>query len=145
MAKANINGTRHAWGSIKLMLLGREVTGISEISYKDSTSKENHYGQGGMPVSRGTGQYKAEATIKLDKYEVQAIQTATGGKRLQDIDPFDIIVTYMPVGQDKLQVDVIRNCEFTTNERTTKSGDTTIGVPLPLIISHIVWHGQTEV
>ena len=143
MAQPFINGVRHSWGSIQIMLLGRLVTGISEVMYKDSQAKENHYGAGNMPVSRGNGQYKAEASIKLDKYEVEAIQAAIGGKRIQEIDPFDIIVTYMPEGQDELVTDIIRNCEFTANERTTKSGDTTIGVPIPLITSHIQWHGQT--
>lgn len=139
MAQPNINGTRHAWGSIQVMLLGRLVTGISEVMYKDNTTKENHYGAGNNPVSRGRGQYKAEASIKLDKYEVEAIQSAIGSSRIQDIDPFDIVVTYSPEGQDALKTDIIRNCEFLSNERNTKSGDTTIGVPLPLIVSHIEW------
>jgi len=144
MSQPLINGVRHSWGSIKIMFLGREVTGISEVSYKDSTKKENHYGAGTMPVSRGRGQYSAEASIKLDKYEVEAIQNAIPGKRIQEIDLFDVVVSYIPEGSDDLIVDVIRNCEFLDNSRDVKSGDTNIGVALPLIISHIDWHGLSS-
>ncbi len=144
MAQPLINGVRHSWASIKLMMLGREVTGITEVSYKDSNKKDNHYGAGTNPTHRGRGQYAAEASIKLDKYEVEAIQAAIPGQRIQEIDMFDIVVSYIPEGSDVLKTDVIRNCEFLENSRDVKSGDTTIGVPLPLIVSHIDWNGLSS-
>lgn len=135
-----INGIRHSWGSIKVNLLGRTVIGITAIDYDDKQDKKNHYGGGTMPTHRGHGRYEATAKITLESYEVDAIQRALGfGKRLQDIEPFDVVVTFMPKGSDGLITHVIRNCEFLNNKRNMKEGDTNISVELDLLPSHIEW------
>lgn len=139
-----INGIRHAWANVAFNMLGRTVTGISEIKYQDDVDIENNYGAGSYPVSRGMGNYTPTASIKLEKYEVEALMSAAGGLRLQEIEPFDIVVAYIPVGQDTLKTDVIRNCQFKTNMRDLKSGDKKIDVSTDLIISHILWDGMTE-
>jgi len=136
----NINGTRHAWASIRTNILGRTVTGISAISYEDTQNKANNYGAGEFPVSRGMGKYEAKASITLHSYETDAILATMGpGKRLTDIAPFDIVVTYLPTGNDGLVNHVIRNCEFTGNKRDVKTGDTGIETQFELIVSHIEW------
>ena len=139
MAVPNINGTRHSWADIKVNMLGRTVSGISAVSYEDKQEKVNNYGAGVNPVSRGIGKYEASAKITLHAYEVDAIQRAIPGQRLQDIGSFDITVVYMPVGSDTLVTHTIRNCEFTSNKRDVKQGDTVIEVEFDLIVSHIEW------
>ena len=100
------------WNSVKVVMLGRQVEGITALSYKDSKEKDNIYGAGEFPVGRGEGNYKAEASITLLKEEVNALQLALGsGKRLTDIEPFDIPVMYEYKGL--VMKDVIRNVEFT--------------------------------
>ncbi len=134
-----INGTRHSWADVKVNLLGRTVTGITAISYEDKQEKVNNYGAGVNPVSRGIGKYEASAKITLHAYEVEAIQRAIPGKRLQDIEPFDIEVVFMPKGSDTLVSHTIRNAEFTSNKRELKQGDTVIEIEFELIVSHIEW------
>lgn len=136
-----VNGIRHSWASIKTTMLGRTVSGISSIEYGDSQEKSNNYGAGPYPVSRGRGgRYEAECKITLHAYEVDAILAVLGqGERLTDIEPFDIIVTYMPEGSDGLINHVIRNCEFKTNNRSVQTGDTSIETEFDLIVSHIEW------
>ncbi|MAX78904.1 MAG: hypothetical protein CL843_01865 [Crocinitomicaceae bacterium] len=135
-----VNGTRHSWASVELNIMGRVVTGVTEISYSDTQTKENIYGAGKYPVARGRGNYEATASITLLSYEVDAIQTAAGeGKRLQDIEPFDIVVTYLKEGQSELVTHYIRDCEFTNNAREMAQGDTSISVSLELTPSHIKW------
>jgi hypothetical protein len=138
-----INGTRHSWANIRINMLGRTVTGVVAIAYDDTQEKTNNYGAGIYPVSRGRGRYEATAKITLHKYEVEAIETAAAGARLQAIPSFDIIVAYLPTGQDEVRTDIIRNCEFRNNKRDIKEGDTMIGVELDLIVSHIDWGGTT--
>lgn len=134
-----INGTRHSWGSIKTNILGRTVSGITAISYEDRQEKVNNYGAGTMPVSRGLGKYEAECTITLHAYETEAMQRSMGpGKRLQDIAPFDIVVSFINAS-DQVVTHVIRNCEFTNNKRDLKQGDTVIEVEHKLVVSHIEW------
>lgn len=137
-----INGTRHSWGQIALVLFGRPVIGITEINYTQTKEKEDFFGAGTSPVHRGQGQKKATASIKLYKYEVDAIMAAAKAAAginadLTDIAPFDIAVTYTPVGSDLVKTDVIKNCEFTEQSVATKAGDRMIEVNLPLITSHI--------
>lgn len=135
-----INGIRHAWGSVKVNLLGRTVSGITAVSYEEKQEKVNNYGAGVFPVSRGLGKYEAGAKLTLHSYEVDAIIKSLGtGKRLVDIAPFDIVVTFMAEGSDLLVTHVIRNCEFTSNKRDMKTGDTVIETEFDLIVSHIEW------
>lgn len=135
-----INGIRHSWASVKVNLLGRTVSGITAIKYDDKQEKVNNYGAGIYPVSRGYGKYEASASITLHSYEIDAIQRALGpGKRIQEIPPFDIVVSYLASNTDQVVTHVLRNCEFTSNKREVKSGDTVIEVEIELILSHIEW------
>lgn len=132
-------GTVAGWNNVKLAMLGRQVEGITALSYKDSVEKENIYGAGGMPIGRGEGKYKAEATITLLKEEVNALLLALGsGKRLTDIEPFDIPVVYYYNGF--MLKDVIRNAEFTGNGVDIKEGDKSMATQFTLLISHIDWN-----
>ncbi|GAA4271633.1 hypothetical protein U6A24_13690 [Aquimarina gracilis] len=136
-----INGQRHSWSSIEVNVLDRIVTGVTAISYDDSQVKENHYGSGDMPVFRGRGKYEAKASMTLYNYEVEAIQQALPkGKRLQDIPIFDVKVSFLDDASSDVVTHVIRNCEFKTNKRDMKQGDTKIEVQLDLIVSHIEWN-----
>ncbi|WP_028888817.1 hypothetical protein [Tenacibaculum ovolyticum] len=136
-----INGQRHSWSSIEINLLDRIVTGITAISYDDSEAKENHYGAGNMPVHRGRGRYEANASFTLYNYEVEAIQTSLPrGKRMQDVPPFDVKISFLEDGSDQIVTHVIRNCEFKSNNRNMSQGDTKIEVSLDLIVSHIEWN-----
>lgn len=127
------------WNNVKVVMLGRQVEGITALSYKDSVEKENVYGAGGMPVGRGEGNYKAEASITLLKEEVNALLLALGpGKRITDIEPFDIPVVYKY--KNFMQKDVIRNVEFMDNGVDVKQGDKSIAVQFTLLPSHIDWN-----
>ena len=136
-----INGSRHSWVSIKTNMLGRDMSGIVAIDYDDKQEKANLYGAGRNPVARGKGKYEATAKVTLHGYEVDAIQASLPpGKHLVDIPPFDIIVKYDDEDtDDPIITHVIRNCEFVSNKRSNKQGDTGSEVELELIISHIEW------
>jgi len=134
-----INGQRRDWSSISFDALGRTFTGITAVSYEDSVEKVNHYGAGNMPVHRGTGKYSATAKASFYAYEIDSLQAALpSGKRLQDIPPFDITVSYLD-DSDQIINHVIRNCEFLTNKRDMKQGDTKIESEYEFRISHIQW------
>ena len=93
-----INGIQHSWASVRMVLLGRTVTGVVSINYEDSLNLENNYGAGNMPESRGVGNYEAKCSIELFQHEVVGIQQSILGSRLHEIDPFDIVVTFLPGG-----------------------------------------------
>lgn len=131
-------GTMQGWTSITVHMMGRDVEGITKISYDDTTTKENVYGMGDKPVGRSRGNYEAKSTLGLFKEEVDAIRNALpAGKRIQDVAAFDIIVQYELDGQ--IRKDIIHNCEFTNNAVDVSQGDGTISADHELIVSHITW------
>jgi hypothetical protein len=132
-----VNGTRHGWANIEVTLFGRTLTGITNIKYEQEQEKENYYGAGNQPQHRGRGNKKATASIKLYKYEVDAILDTIPGKDLTDIAPFNIAVIFKPEGSDRLRKDIIHDAEFTKSGYDMKQGDKMLEVELPLIISYV--------
>lgn len=143
MATPLIRGKRHSWASIRINTLGRTIDGVTKIQYDDNQVKENFYGAGPHPVGRGNGNFEPTCSITLYAYEIVELQRAIPTKRLQDIPPFDIVVSYIPEGQDELVTDIIRNVEFKTNGRDVSQGDTSIQHEFEMICSHINWGGTT--
>ena len=135
-----INGVEYDWASVVLAINGVPVTGITAISYGEKQDVSNIYGAGRYPVARGKGRITPTAKITLLASEVLAIQSQSINRRLQDIAPFDITVTYMP-DSGIIHTDKIRNCQFTENKRDVKEGDMSIGVELELVPSHIEFGG----
>lgn len=90
-------------------------------------------------MGRAKGRITPSAKITLYQEEVEALQRQTLNGRLQDIAPFDIIVTYIP-DSGIVTVDKIRNCQFKANSRKWKEGDTGQEVELELVPSHIEWN-----
>lgn len=142
MAERIINkfGTMKGWNSVTVNPMGRDVEGITQLSYNDSQEKENVYGAGSFPVGRSRGNYEAEGSITLYKEEVDALKLAMPpGRRLLDVAPFDIVVEY-EADDGMIYKDVIRNCEFTNDGIEVSQADGTIATEYELIVSHIDWN-----
>jgi hypothetical protein len=136
-----INGVRHTFASIEIVLFGITLTGLKAISYKKKRTMTNEYGSGDEPDYRGLGNKEYEASITLTKYEVDRITAALpAGQDLTDIAPFNIPVVYKPVGASTLITDVIHNVQFTEMGVDTKQGDTALEIQLPLICAGITFN-----
>lgn len=143
MADVLINGTRQGWGDIEVMLLGRQVTGITEISVSTEQEKGNEMGQGREPVHRSRGNKKYEGSIKMYKYEVDAILALLKeGQDLTDVAPFTLVVMYTPIGDDILKKLIVPMCEFTSMKHASKAGDKNLEVDLPMVIGKPIWNKQ---
>lgn len=127
------------WNSVILNIFGRDVEGISEVSYDDTIDKELIYGAGKMPIGVGEGDYKAKFGLKLYQEEVIAIMDSLPpGVRLQDIIGTDVIVQY--TYNNRIYKDIIRNVEFTKVGRAVKKGDKTVEQTVEVICTHIDWN-----
>lgn len=141
--KPNINGHQHAWADIRVNILGRTLTGITSVEYSDEEESEYYHGAGKNPVAFGTGNVKPTASIKMYKYELDALQLAAksaGIRRLQDVDFFDIVVSYQETKDAIETTDIIRNCKIKKIGKSAKQGDTKLESDIELIISHIDWN-----
>jgi hypothetical protein len=131
-----INGINYSWANISLVLFGVPVVGITKIEYKRKQKKDNNYGAGSQPVSRGYGNYEYEGSIEIYTDELKRIIAAAPGRDIMQIPPFDIQVVYSGRGlaPDK---DTLRSCEFTEEALNASQGDTKLMVSLPLVIGMI--------
>jgi len=138
MAVTVINslGKLVGWNAVTLRLLGRDVVGVSKIQYGDEQVSANSYGAGKFPVGIEDGNYTANASLDLFNEEFRALQDALPtGKRVQDIEPFDITVSFE---QNGLRVtDILHGVRFTNNGVDVKQGDGKIVRSFTLALTHI--------
>ena len=134
-----VNGKLYDWADIVLVIAGVPVTGITRIEYKDDQDIVTKYGAGRYPVGFAKGRITSTGKITLYQEEVEAMQRQSLTGRLQDIAPFDIIVSYLP-DTGIVSIDKLRNCMFKNNGRGWKEGDTGQEVEIDLVMSHIQWN-----
>ena len=132
-----INGREYGWADITCSIGGVPVTGITAVKYETEMEKENIYGAGRNPVSRGYGRNKATASITLLSGTVFALKSSTRSGQLERIAPFPITVCYQP-DAGPLVTHILKNCEFKKTAFDWKEGDMSKEVELELIITHVV-------
>ena len=137
MATPLINGINYSWANIKVVLFGVPVVGITKISYNTKQKKENNYGLGAEPVSRGYGNKEYEGSIEIYTDEWKRIIEAAPGRDPLAIGPFDIQVLYGLNAINPDKKDVLKSVEFLENPLEANQGDTKLMVTIPLIIGSI--------
>lgn len=131
-----INGINYSWANITFTLFGVPVVGITKIEYKRKQKKENNYGAGSQPVSRGYGNFEYEGSIEMYTDEWKRIIAAAPGRDPLMIAPFDIQVTYAGRGL-AAEKDELKSVEFMEDPLSANQGDTKLMVTIPLIIALI--------
>ena len=130
-----INGKAYDFGSIVCTILGVPIAGITKIMYSQTQEKQDNFGSGYNPVSRGYGKKEATCSISLSMNEIAAIRAAAPNRSLLDIPSFDITVTFL--NAQLVITDVIKNCEFKSDKYEGAQGDMDANIDLDLICSHI--------
>lgn len=136
MAAPLINGTNYAWNNIKVVLFGVPVIGITKLEYKAKQTKENNYGMGTEPVSRGIGNKEYDGSMELYLDEWKRIIDASPERDPLNIPPFNVQVIY---GGTRVlpNVDILQAVEFKENPFTSSQGDSKILITIPLVIGGI--------
>lgn len=131
-----INGINYSWANISLVLFGVPVVGITKIDYKRKQKKENNYGAGSQPTSRGYGNYEYEGSIEIYTDEWKRIIAAAPLNDPLAIPPFDVQVVFSGTGVLPTK-DVLRSAEFLEDPLSAGQGDTKLMVTIPLVIGAI--------
>ena len=118
-----INTEEYAWSDIKIVMLGRQVTGARAIKYGSKQTKEPVYAAGNEPVAMGRGNKQYSGEIKLLQSELEAIIASASGDPM-NIPPFDVVVAYVPASGLPMKTDVLKFVEFDNFEKDSKQGDT---------------------
>lgn len=131
-----INGREYGWGDISVTISAAVLSGIRAIKYEEDQEKENIYGAGRNPVSRGYGRIKTTGSITLLSATVFAMQAIAPKGKLHNLAPFPILVAYQPESGAIIK-HVLKNCEFKKTTFDWKEGDMSKEIELELVISHI--------
>lgn len=129
------NSREYEFADIKVSMLGVELTGLRELTYKKSQEKEHVYGAGNQPKSIQRGNKKYEGTLVLLKSDydlLNAAARAAGYDDIIDVPGSNIHIT-CAYGNTSVSVDTLLNCEFTESEDGQKQGDKFKEVSLPFL------------
>lgn len=132
-----INGVMYSWSQLVLTINGMPITGVTKIDYDDKQTIEPIYGIGQSPVGVGYGNIETSASITLFRGEVEAMREAVVTGRLQDIAPFDIVVSYIPLTGGKVVNHKLRNCIIKNDPFSMGQGNTKDEVSLELFCAKI--------
>ena len=99
------------WNNITVRILGRNLVGITQVDYSNMFDDEYLKGAGGSAVGYSKGNDDPKCKLDLYQEEVNEIISALPpGRKMRDIDPFDIIVSFEY--KDKTITDIIKGCRF---------------------------------
>jgi len=132
-----INGRAYSYAEVKIKIAGVEVPSVSKISYSEEQQKENNYGTGSRPVSRGIGKIECKASIEIAMNDVEALRDNARDGSLLKLPTFDIEVSFL--NAQKVVTHTIKNCEFTTDGVEAGVDDKDVKKSFDLIPSHILY------
>ena len=126
-----------AWKHINIMILGRLITGVTDIEYTSERNIEEIFGAGDTPQFLGEGNKTYSGTVELLQNEYEALVEEAkkqGGYAVTDLE-VDIIVNYLPKelaqAMVKMVTDRLVGCKFTTAGKKIKQGETHMKIQLP--------------
>lgn len=133
----NFNNQSYDFGQASFFMLGRQVQGITGISFSSSQEAQFNYGAGNEPQTVSRGKKTLEGTISLMAFEVVALEKAIGaGKDLLDLPLFDMTITF---GNDPSQISsrLIRGIKITKYDVSIDSDNVTDTVAIEFIAGSI--------
>jgi hypothetical protein len=130
-----INGKSYTFAQINVKALGLNLASVSKVTYKETQEKENNYGAGLRPVSRGAATIKATASITMSMNDVEAIRDAATKGSLLSVPAFDIEVSFL--NEQKVVTHILKNCEFTSDGVEASLDDKDLKMDFELVLSHV--------
>lgn len=135
MSQPLVNGIAYSYVDITFVALSVPLPSVSSINYTAEQAKENHYGTGNEPVSRGKGAKEYTASFDISMNDIEALRDAAPNGDLLNIPPFDIVVVFG--NPQKPVTHVIKNFEFSNDGVESSQGDTDIKRTFTGTPSHI--------
>lgn len=130
-----INGRAFDFAQIVATILDVPITSISAVTYVEEQEKENNFGAGSRPVSRGHGAINANASVDISMNDIEALRDAAPDGSLLKIPSFDIVVTFL--NEQRVIKHVVKNCEFLDDGVETAQDDKDVKRTFALVASHV--------
>lgn len=132
------NGVNYSWPNQKIIIFGQPLIGITKLTLMEAQVKENNYGVGSEPISRGYGNKSYTASMEVYFDEIVKIISQSPNRTLNDIGMFNFTVAMLSTRNVPYTIKV-KAAEFTDFGLTANQGDTKFLVELPMIIGGIEW------
>jgi hypothetical protein len=132
------NGVNYSWLNAAIIIFNVPLIGITKISIKEKQVKDNNYGYGSQPTSRGYGNVEYEASMSVYADELFKWVNATSDGKILNIPMFDfpMVLSGSRVVPQKV---IVRAAEFLESPFETNQGDSKIIIDLPLVIGGVDW------
>lgn len=130
-----VNGRAYDFTQIQAVVLGVPLPSISSITYLEEQEKENNFGVGNRPVSRGQGAINANGTFDISMNDIEALRDAAPNGSLVQIPAFDIVVVFG--NPQKPTTHVLKNVEFLDDGVEGATGDKDLKRSFAVVMSHV--------
>lgn len=128
------NTKEFAWANVEIAMLGRVLTRVRGVKYVVKKEKELLHARGENPHSIQSGNKTYEGELMLLQSELEALQAQLDDTQdITDLDPFNITVVYKPKTGADLVTHILKNVEFTEDNREIKQGDKFQELTLPIL------------
>lgn len=133
---ALINGRNFAHQDLSFNIGGVPITSLSDLSTSKSKIREFSYGTQEEPVGYGNGKKNApEITFTISKTDADALELASPGNDMLNLDPFDIPLTAEHPTTPRFKI--FKNVLITQADESSDQDTTDIKVACTAICSHI--------
>jgi hypothetical protein len=129
-----INGYEYAFEDLNVVIMGRPIIAMKEVSYGASKEHGNLLGRGNRPVAMTRGKKEPKpAKLVIAQSEFEALVRATPvGKDPTDWAPFEMIVAYAPEG-GVITTDIVPYCRVSDWEKKSSQDDQSMWIELSLV------------
>lgn len=128
------NSKEYAWANVEIAMHGRILTRVRGVKYAAKKDKEAVHGRGENPFAIQSGNKTYEGELILLQSELEALQRQMGDTEdITDMDGFNITVAYRPKGGGAVVSHILKNVEFTEDNREINQGDKFQELTLPIV------------
>jgi len=135
MGQVLFNGKAFSASSITVTVAGIDIASVATLNIVETADKQNNYGFGTQPTSRGRGFDEYTCAIEMAYKDVQKLRNIVGSRRLLDIPAFDVLAV-MDNGETIARIRA-RNAEFMEDGIEVSGGDPEVKREYPLIIAGV--------
>jgi hypothetical protein len=120
----NFDSLEYAWKDLEVVLLGRPLVRILEVSYTVEAAKTKIYGRGKKALGIQDGNESVSGSITVGQSElealVRAVQAVRPDGKITDFS-FDLSISY--VSAARIVRDRVVGCKFTSVPKGMSQGD----------------------
>jgi hypothetical protein len=141
----NVNGNKHSWASIVLLINTTRIKGFKGINYKNTMEPGEVRGEGVQIIGRTRGELKSEGSLELYLEEYHQLIEALSADGTGYLEKsFEITVSYSEAGS-AIITDRLIGCRVKGGDKGFSPGTDGLSVKCDLSIMFILENGKSPI